>query len=437
MKSALPKVMHPIGGLPMVGHVLEAAKAGGATALAVVVGKGAEAVSSFVAGAATGAEVHVQDRQLGTAHAVLAAEAAIATGADDVLILYGDTPLVTAATVIALREALAKGADVVVAGFYPAEPGGYGRLIVEDGKLMAIREERDASAVERKIAFCNAGLMAFRGAGLLALLKAIGNDNAKTEYYLTSAVALANAAGKTVVAVEVDVDDVAGVNSRSQLAHVEGIFQRRAREAAMAAGVTMIAPKTVWLSFDTLLGRDVTIEPNVFFGPGVKVADNVTIRANCHIAGAVIAEGAVVGPFARLRPGTVVGPDAHIGNFVEVKNARIDEGAKANHLAYVGDAHIGARTNVGAGTITANYDGFEKHHTEVGANASIGSNTVLVAPVAIGDGASIAAGSVITEDVPSDALAVARTRQEVRPGWAKKYRDRKGLAGNRKETKSD
>jgi bifunctional UDP-N-acetylglucosamine pyrophosphorylase/glucosamine-1-phosphate N-acetyltransferase len=436
MKSSLPKVMHPVGGMPMLGHVLKAASAGGATSDAVVVGSNAREVMAFVATAAPGATIHVQERQLGTAHAVLAAESAIAKGADDVLILYGDTPMVTAETLARLRAALARGADVVAAGFRPPNPAGYGRLVETGGKLVAIREERDASAAEKAIGFCNAGLIAFRGGGLLPLLKKIGNDNAKHEFYLTQSVALANAAGMAVVAVEVDADDVAGVNSRQQLAHVEGIFQRRAREAAMDGGATLIAPKTVWFSYDTVLGRDVTIEPNVIFGPGVTVADNVTIRANCHISGATIAEGVILGPFARIRPGTVIGRNAHIGNFVEVKNARIEEGAKANHLAYIGDAHIGAATNVGAGTITANYDGYDKHHTEIGANVSIGSNAVLVAPVTIGDGANIGAGSVITRDVPPDALALARSRQEEKPGWAKKYREHKALARNRKETKS-
>lgn len=436
MKSSLPKVMHPVGGLPMLGYVMKAASAGGATSVAVVIGPKADDVRAFVAKAAPNATVHVQEKQLGTAHAVLSAEPAIVAGADDVLILYGDTPMVMAETLTRLRAALASGADVVVAGFRPGDPSGYGRLIEKNGKLVAIREERDASEAEKATGFCNAGLIAFRGDGLLAMLKTIGNDNAKREFYLTDTVAIANSAGKAVIAVEVDADDVAGVNSRAQLAHVEGIFQRRAREAAMDGGATLIAPKTVWFSHDTKIGRDVTIEPNVFFAPGVTVADNVTIRADCHIAGTTIAEGAIIGPFVRLRPGTVIGENAHIGNFVEVKNATIDRGAKANHLAYIGDAHVGAATNIGAGTITANYDGFDKHHTEIGANASIGSNAVLVAPVTIGDGASVAAGSVITQDVPADALAVARGRQEEKPGWAKKYREHKALARNRKETKS-
>lgn len=436
MKSAVPKVLHPVGGLPMIGHVLRAAAAGGARSASVVVGSGAGAVIAFVRKIAPEATIHVQERQLGTAHAVLAATPDLKAGVDDVVVLYGDTPLVTASTITHLRDALTDGADIAVAGFRPAEPTGYGRLIVKDGALVAIREEHDADVAEKAVGFCNAGLMAFRGGGLVDLLKRIGTDNAKGEYYLTDAIALANADGRRVVAVAVDTDDVVGVNTRRQLSDAEGIFQRRAREAAMAGGATMTAPKTVWFSYDTVVGQDVTIEPNVFFGPGVSIADNVVIRANCHITGATISEGAIVGPFARLRPGAKIGRDAHIGNFVEVKNATIDEGAKANHLAYVGDAHVGARANIGAGTITANYDGFDKHHTDIGAGAMIGSNTVLVAPVKVGDGATVGAGSVIVRDVPADALALARGRQEDRPGWSKKMREHKALAKAAKDGSS-
>lgn len=441
MKSAVPKVMHPVGGLPMLGHVLRAAKASGATGIAVVIAPGAEAVATFVATAAPNATAHVQAERLGTAHAVLAAEVAIADAvssgqADDILILFGDTPLVTAATMRRVRDVLAAGCDLVFPGFRPANPTGYGRLIVRDGRVTAIREEKDATDEERKIGLCWPGIAAFRGDALLPLLRQIGNGNAKGEYYLTDAVDLANKAGKSVGTVEIDADEVSGVNDRTQLAHAEGVFQRAMRETAMENGATMTAPSTVWFSYDTEIGSDVTLEPNVFFGPGVKIADGVTIRAHSHIEGATIATGAIVGPFARLRPGAVIGRDVHIGNFVEVKNGVIDEGAKANHLSYIGDTHVGARTNIGAGTITANYDGFDKHRTEIGAGVSIGSNVVLVAPVKVGDGASVGAGSVITRDVPADALAVARGRQEEKPGWAKKFREFKALARNRKETKS-
>ena len=425
----------------MLGHVLKSVAGSGARRTAVVVAPGAKAVTAFVEQTAPAATVHVQAERLGTAHAVLAAKAAIAEAtkageADDVLVLYADTPLITAATMQRIRALLAAGSDMVFPGFRPLDPTGYGRLIVEKGRVVAIREEKDASEEERRIAACWPGIAGFRGGGLLATLMSIGNANAKGEYYLTEAVERANRAGQEVGTIEIDADEVAGVNDRLQLAHAEGVFQRAMRETAMENGATMVAPKTVWFSYDTKLGRDVTIEPNVFFGPGVEVADNVTIRADCHIEGATIGKGAIVGPFARLRPGARIGANAHIGNFVEVKNAEIGDGAKANHLAYIGDASVGAGTNIGAGTITANYDGFDKHRTEIGANVSVGSNAVLVAPVTVGDGASIAAGSVVTADVPADALAVARGRQEVKPGWAKKYREHKALQRNRTERKS-
>ena len=425
----------------MLGHVLKATAEGGATRTAVVVGPGAEAVTAFVEKTSPVATIHVQAERFGTAHAVLAAKAAIAEAtkageADDVLVLYADTPLITAATMHRIRELLAAGSDMVFPGFRPPNPTGYGRLLVDKGRVVAIREEKDASEAERKIAYCWPGIAGFRGGGLLATLTSIGNANAKGEYYLTDAVELSNRAGQDVGTIEVDADEVAGVNDRLQLAHAEGVFQRAMRETAMENGATMVAPKTVWFSYDTEIGKDVTLEPNVFLGPGVTIADGVTIRANCHIEGATIGKGAIVGPFARLRPGARIGANAHIGNFVEVKNAEIGEGAKANHLAYIGDASVGAGTNIGAGTITANYDGFDKHRTEIGVNVSIGSNAVLVAPVTVGDGASVAAGSVVTADVPADALAVARSRQEVKPGWAKKYREHKALQRNPSERKS-
>jgi len=425
MKSALPKVLHKVGGLPLIGHVLNAVDAMGATRVAVVVGASADAVETFVRSRTPHATLHEQRERLGTAHAVLAAKAALAEGTDDVVVLYGDAPMVNAATLTKAREAIAGGADIAVVGFRATDPTGYGRLVLDGRQLTAIVEEKDASAAQRRIDFCNAGIIAFRGEGLLALLTKIGNDNAKREYYLTDVVALAHKAGRKVSAVEAAAHEAAGVNDRLQLSHAEGLFQKAMRETAMEEGVTMVAPSTVWFSYDTKIGRDVTIEPNVFFGPGVTVADNVLIRANSHIEGAAIAKGAVIGPFARLRPGADIGREAHVGNFVEIKNATLGEGAKANHLSYIGDAEIGAKTNIGAGTITANYDGFDKYRTVVGEGASIGSNTVLVAPVKIGDGANVAAGSVITRDVPADALAVARGRQEDKPGWARKFRERK------------
>ncbi len=425
MRSVMPKAMHKVGGLSMIGHVLRAAGTTGATQTAVVVGPGMETLRAFIGSAAPTASVHEQVQRRGTADAVSSAKSAFAKPQDDVLVLYVDTPLVTAETLGKMREKLAAGADLVVLGFRPDDPSGYGRLVMAGDRLTAIREDKDASHAEKAIRLCNAGVMAFRGPVLASTLGKIGNANAKREFYLTDAVGIVSAGGGSVAVVEADADEVAGVNSRRDLAHVEGIFQRRAREGAMAGGATMIAPSTVWFSHDTVVGQDVSIEPNVFFGPGVKIADGVTIKAHCHIEGATIASGAIVGPFARLRPGAVIGPDVHIGNFVEVKNTRVDDGAKINHLTYMGDAHVGARANIGAGTIACNYDGFDKHKTEIGKGAFIGSNSALVAPVKVGDNAYVASGSVITHDVPADALAVARGKQVDKPDWARSFRELK------------
>ncbi|SHF94414.1 bifunctional UDP-N-acetylglucosamine pyrophosphorylase / Glucosamine-1-phosphate N-acetyltransferase [Kaistia soli DSM 19436] len=422
MRSALPKVMHPVAGLPMIGHVLKSASAAGIGRFAVVVGSGAEAVERFVGKAAPSSHIFVQTERRGTAHAVLAARDALADPADDVLVLYGDTPLVTPETIARLRAEIAAGAAVVVLGFRPADPTGYGRLIVEKGSLVAIREERDASPEERQIGLCNAGLMAFAGAGLLHLLASIGNDNAKREYYLTDAVGVAHAAGLPVVAIEADANEVAGVNTRVELAEVEAIWQTRARRRAMLAGVTLVAPETVFFSHDTLLEPDVTVEPNVVFGPAVTVESGAVIHAFSHLEGARVEAGAAVGPFARLRPGAKLGPQAKVGNFVEVKNAEIGAGAKVSHLTYIGDARVGAEANIGAGTVTCNYDGFDKALTVIGEGAFIGSNSALVAPVNIGDGAYVGSGSVITEDVAPDALALGRGRQVEKPGWAARFR---------------
>ncbi|MGQ7791816.1 bifunctional UDP-N-acetylglucosamine diphosphorylase/glucosamine-1-phosphate N-acetyltransferase GlmU [Faunimonas sp. B44] len=418
MKSRLPKVLHPIGHLPMVAHVVRAARAAGADRIAVVVGPDHAGVDTVVARHAPSASVHVQQERRGTAHAVLAARAALEEGCDDLVVIFGDTPFVSAGTVSRMRARLVEGAAVVVGGMVPADPTGYGRLIVENGQLRAIREHKDASEAERAIRLCNGGIMALRGDRALALLEAIGCDNAQGEFYLTDAVAIANAEGARVEAIEIDAEEVFGINDRLQLAEAERLFQDRRRVAAMAGGATLLSPETVFFAYDTELGRDVTIGQNVVFGPGVAVDDGVEIRPFCHIEGARIRSGAVVGPFARLRPGAELGSGVHVGNFCEIKNAVLDEGAKVNHLTYIGDAHVGARTNVGAGTITCNYDGVHKHHTEIGANAFIGSNTALVAPVTVGDGAYIASGSVITDDVEAGALALGRARQVVKPGWA-------------------
>jgi len=435
MRSMRPKALHEIGGRALLAHVLATAEAAGCGDVAVVVGPAQSAPRALVHSLAPRAQIFEQRERLGTAHAVLAAKKTIARGADDILVLFADTPLVRPQTLAKLREALAQGANVAVLGFTPKDPTGYGRLVSKDGELIAIREERDANAEERAIAFCNAGLMALSGKHALALLERIDNRNAKGEYYLTDAVALARAAGLKAVAIETEEDDVRGINTKAQLAEAEAVMQRRLRTAALEAGVTMIAPETVFLSADTKFGKDVTIEPHVVIGPGVTVDDGATIRSFSHLDGAHVGKGARVGPFARLRPGAELGADVHIGNFVEVKAAKIEAGAKANHLAYIGDARVGAEANIGAGTITCNYDGVNKHHTDIGAGAFIGSNSALVAPVKIGDGAYIGSGSVITKDVPADALAFERAEQTIKPLWAKRLRERKALGKKRAKTR--
>src|SRR5690606_21583664 len=360
-------------------------------------------------------------------NAVLAARAALTGGHDDVVIMFADTPLVGAETIEALRAPLARGAAVAVLGFNAADPSGYGRLIMDGDTLVAIREERDATPQERAITFCNAGLMALAGEHALAILQAIGNANAKGEYYLTDAVAIAREMGLKAVAIETSEDDVRGINTKAQLAEAEAELQKRLRAAALDAGVTMVAPETVFLSDDTKFGKDVTVEPYVVFGPGVTVGDGALIRSFSHLEGATVGKGARVGPYARLRPGAELGEDVHIGNFVEVKAAHIEAGAKANHLAYIGDAHVGERANIGAGTITCNYDGVDKHRTEIGKESFIGSNSALVAPVKIGDRAYVGSGSVVTRDVPDDSLALGRGQQTVKEGWAKRLREMKAL----------
>jgi bifunctional UDP-N-acetylglucosamine pyrophosphorylase/glucosamine-1-phosphate N-acetyltransferase len=427
MRAARPKVLHDIGGEPMLARVLRATMQAGSARVVVVVGPQQSAVADEAKRIVPSAEIFEQRERLGTAHAVLAAKAAIAKGADDVLVLFGDTPLIRAEVLARLRAALADGAAVAVLGFRPADPTGYGRLLTKGGELIAVKEERDASAEERKIALCNGGLMALAGDTALAILQAIGNANAKHEYYLTDAVAIARGMGLRAVAIDAEEDDVRGINTKAQLAEANAVLQQRLRAAAMEAGVTLVAPETIFLSADTKFGNDVTVEPYVVFGPGVIVEDGATIRSFSHIEGAHIGKSARVGPYARLRPGAELGADVHIGNFVEVKAATIAAGAKANHLSYIGDAHVGEKTNIGAGTITCNYDGAAKHKTEIGKGAFIGSNTALVAPVKIGDGAYVGSGSVITRDVPAEALALERSPQTVKEGWASRLRDLKSL----------
>ncbi len=422
MRSTLPKVLHVIGGRSLIAHVLDTAARAGAEKTAVVVGPDHEAVMREIKRVAPQVDIFQQHERLGTAHAVLTAREAFACKPHDVLIMFADTPLVGAEMLSRLRAALADGAAVAVLGFRPHNPDGYGRLIVQGDELMAIREERDTSEAERKITFCNGGLMALAGAHALAILERIGNTNAKREYYLTDAVTIARAMDLRVAAVETPEDDVRGINSKSQLAEAEAVLQHRLRMAAMEAGVTMTAPETVFLCTDTKFGKDVSIEPNVVFGPGVTVEDGAVIRSFSHLEGAHVGKGARVGPFARLRPGADLGHDVHIGNFVEVKAASIEAGAKANHLAYIGDLRVGEGANIGAGTITCNYDGVAKHRTEIGKGAFIGSNAALVAPVKIGDGAYVGSGSVVTRDVPPDSLAIARGEQQIKEGWVKRFR---------------
>jgi bifunctional UDP-N-acetylglucosamine pyrophosphorylase/glucosamine-1-phosphate N-acetyltransferase len=431
MKSALPKVLHEVAGLSILGHVLKGATAAGADAIAVVIGPGREDVAKVATSLAPGAQIFVQTERLGTAHALLAAREVLATKPDDVIMLYGDTPLVTPVTIARVRAQLAAGSDIVVLGFHAADPTGYGRLLMQDGALVAIREERDASDAERRVTLCNSGIMGFRGAHLPELLDAIGNANAKGEFYVTDAIEIARSRGLIATVVEGPEAEFLGVNDRGQLAVCEASFQARRRAAFMAAGVTLTAPETVFFAHDTVVAPDVIIEPNVVFGPGVSIETGARIRAFSHLEGATVASGAIIGPYARLRPGARIGTDAHVGNFVEIKNATIEAGAKANHLSYIGDARVGAKANIGAGTITCNYDGFGKYHTDIGANAFIGSNSSLVAPVTIADGAFVGSGSVITADVPADSLAIARERQEIKPGWAAAFRAKmKALKGN-------
>jgi bifunctional UDP-N-acetylglucosamine pyrophosphorylase / glucosamine-1-phosphate N-acetyltransferase len=429
MKSDRPKVLHRLAGRPLIRYVLDAVAKLAPARTVVVLAPGMEDVAQEVAGT----QVAIQSVPLGTGHAALAAHPALADliaedRVDDVLVVFGDTPLLATATLAAMlaERRRAPEAGIVVLGMRPADPGAYGRLVCgKDGMLEAIVEAKDATESQRRIGLCNSGVMAIAARHLGALLAAIGTDNAKGEYYLTDIVAIARARGLACRVVEAPLDELVGINSRADLAAAEAIVQRRLRDAAMEGGATLIDPATVFLSADTVIGRDVTIGPFVNFGPGVAIEDGVEIRAFCDIAGARIAAGAIVGPFARLRPGAEIGADAHIGNFVEIKQAVIGRGAKANHLSYIGDAEIGAGANIGAGTITCNYDGVAKTLTRIGEGAFIGSNTVLVAPVTVGAGAYIAAGSAITRDVADDALAIGRAQQIDKPGRGKLIRKMK------------
>lgn len=423
MKSDLHKVLHPIAGRPMLMHLLASLDTLAPERVVVVVGSGRDQLEAALKGREVA--LAVQEPQLGTGHAVQQAEAAL-TGFDGtVLILYGDVPFVSADTMARLVARLdeADAPAAVVLGFRPADPAAYGRILADaSGRIEKMVEYKDASAAERAVTLCNSGLMAVRARDLFALLARVSNDNAAGEYYLPDIVMLAAGDGRLSAVIETDAHEVAGVNSRAELAALEAEWQAARRARAMAEGATLIAPETVWFAHDTVIGRDVVIEPNVFFGPGVTIEDGVVIHGFSHIEGAHVARGAEVGPYARLRPGAELGPRSKVGNFVEVKKARLGEGAKANHLTYLGDAEIGAGANVGAGTITCNYDGFLKYSTQIGPGAFIGSNSALVAPVSIGEGAIVAAGSVITRDVEAGALALGRGAQSVKPGWAARFR---------------
>jgi bifunctional UDP-N-acetylglucosamine pyrophosphorylase/glucosamine-1-phosphate N-acetyltransferase len=427
MRSSLPKVLHKVAGRTLLAHVLAALRAARDIEIAVVVGPNQPAVENEVRAIVPEAQIFVQSERRGTAHAVLAARGAIDRGADDLVIVFGDTPFVRPQTFAALRAALANGAAVAVLGFRPADPTGYGRLVTDGDDLISIVEEADASESERATGLCNGGVMALAGATALTILDGIGSGNRKGEFYLTDAVAIARRMNLRALVIEVTEDEVSGINTKAQLAAAEEAMQKRLRQAALAAGATLVAPETVHLAADTRLGKDVVVEPYVVFGPGVVVEEGATIRSFSHLQGAHVGRNAVVGPFARLRPGTRLDAGAHIGNFVEVKEAHIEAGAKANHLTYIGDARVGEGANIGAGTITCNYDGVAKHRTDIGKGAFIGSNSALVAPVKVGDGAYVGSGSVITADVPADALALGRGRQVVKEGWVKRLRNRKSM----------
>ena len=423
MRSALPKVLHPVAGGAMIRHVLGACETLAPEKIVVVVGPDMAPVREAVAPCLCA----VQPEPRGTGDAVKAARKALEGFSGDVIVLFGDTPLVTPATLQALRDKRVETrAAIVVAGFQPEDAAAYGRLIVDAaGNLSAIVELLDATPEQREVKLCNGGIMLFDAEKLWPLLDKLRDDNAKREFYLTACVKLAREQGLICAVAPMPAEDVFGVNSRVDLAEAERLMQNRLRRQAMLNGATLIDPATVTLAADTKIGRDVVIGPSVVIGKGVEIADNVEIRAFCHLEHVKIEKGAIIGPFARLRPGSVVGADAHIGNFVELKNAQIGAGAKINHLSYIGDATVGAKANIGAGTITCNYDGVQKSRTEIGAGAFIGSNTALVAPVKVGAGAYTGAGSVITQDVPDGALAVARGKQLCFEGWAKRCREEK------------
>ncbi|MCR9134459.1 MAG: bifunctional UDP-N-acetylglucosamine diphosphorylase/glucosamine-1-phosphate N-acetyltransferase GlmU [Alphaproteobacteria bacterium] len=424
MKSSMIKVLHPVGNLPVICHVMKAASGAGADTMALVLGRDADAVRDAAVPYGNNVSTFVQEQRLGTGSAVLAARTAIAKGFDDVLVIFGDTPLIGEETLGRARAALAAGADVAVIGFRTENPFGYGRLLESDGELVAIREHKDATDEERAINFCNAGLMAISGDKALSLLDAIDCDNAKGEYYLTDVVEISRRAGGKAVAIDAPWEELIGIDTRVGLAEAESLWQQRRRRELMLAGVSMTAPETVFVSHDTVISPDVLLEPNVVIGPGVEIGAGATIHAFSHLEGATVGANCSVGPFARLRPGADMQDRSKVGNFCEVKKAVIGEAAKVNHLTYVGDAFVGAGANLGAGTITCNYDGVNKHVTTIGQGAFVGSNSALVAPVTIGNNAYVASGSVVTMNVPDDALAFGRARQVNKDGLATTLRRR-------------
>lgn len=430
MRSAKPKVLHKVAGRSMLAHVLSTAAELNPERITVVVGPEMDDVAEEARSVYPDVEIAVQKERLGTADAVRAAMPSIRDFSGSLMVLFGDTPLITSQTLEDMKGRIEQGGGVAVLGFQSHNPQGYGRLILDDeGNLVAIREDADLSPMERNIKLCNSGVMAFNAAGLSALLSGITNNNSKGEYYLTDAIQIASLAKIQISVAQCPEDDVMGINNRAQLAVAEAVTQDRLRLRAMANGATLVAPETVFLSYDTRLGRDVLIEPNVVFGPGVTVEDGVTIRSYSHLEGCLVREFAEIGPYARLRPQADIGDYAKVGNFVEIKKAVLEHGSKVNHLTYIGDARVGARANVGAGTITCNYDGEKKHHTDIGERAFIGSNSSLIAPLKIGDGAYIGSGSVISKDVSGDALAVARAKQVEKENWAAKRRGESVAAG--------
>ena len=420
MKSQTPKVLHDIGNKAMIDHIIDNASCVKPDQTVVVIGLGHDQIKTHLGDRAT---VVIQDPPLGTGHAVKVTKETLGSFEGDVLVLLGDVPLMTSGIFAAMQDKRKGGMEFVFLGFRPVDPASYGRMVTDrDGRLCSIVEFVEADEETRAIGLCNSGFVLAPANKLYALLDEVKNDNNKGEYYLTDVAALAYSKGISSCVVEASEEEVMGVNSRSELALAEANFQARKRKSVMDNGATLLDPETVWFSCDTVIGKDVTIGQNVVFGPGVVVDSNVTIKAFCHLEQAHVSSGAVVGPYARLRPGAEIGPNAHIGNFVEIKKASIGEGAKVNHLTYVGDATVGARANLGAGTITCNYDGFDKHHTVIGADAFIGSNTSLVAPVIVADGGMTGSGSVITRDVSANSLAMTRSDQVEKPDWAARFR---------------